>query len=304
MRRAIKVVAEKALIKIGIERFAQRRLRERILVLAYHNILPQGERSRGDSSLHLSQREFGNQLDALAESHEVVALETLLSGQPSSGASRVVITFDDAYVGAVTVGVEELRKRKMPATIFVAPGLLGTVPWWDVLAESNRGAVRDDLRRRALDVLAGDAEAILRSAQSQSHLPAPAKDLPRISTESELAGAVTTPGITLGSHSWSHRNLAALPETDLETELVRPLKWLKKRFGTVVPCLSYPYGLFTEAVQRSAAKAGYLAAFRIDGGWLPRSVSLPSYALPRLNIPSGLSLRGLRLRLAGIGTSR
>jgi peptidoglycan/xylan/chitin deacetylase (PgdA/CDA1 family) len=304
MSRALKRFAEQALITTGFERFARRRLRERILVLAYHNILPQGERSRGDSSLHLSQREFGNQLDALAESHEVVALETLLSGQPGSGASRVVITFDDAYVGAVTVGVEELRKRKMPATIFVAPGLLGTVPWWDVLAQSNRGAVRDDLRRRALDVLAGDAEAILRSVESQSHLPARAKDLPRISTESELAGAVTTPGITLGSHSWSHRNLTALPEAELESELLRPLQWLKTRFNTVVPCLSYPYGLFNEAAQRSAAKAGYLAAFRIDGGWLPRSVPLPSYALPRFNIPSGLSLDGFRLRLAGVGSKR
>jgi len=304
MSRALKRLAEKALITMGIERFSQRRLRERTLVLAYHNILPQGERARGDSSLHLPQREFGNQLDVLAQSHEVVALETLLSGRPGSGAPRVCITFDDAYVGALTVGVEELRKRKMPATIFVAPALLGTVPWWDVLAESKRGAVPDDLRRHALGTLAGKAEAILRWAETHSDPPARAGGLPRISTESELAGTAATPGITLGSHTWSHPNLTALTEVELESELVRPLQWLKTRFSTVVPCLSYPYGLFNEAAQKSAARAGYLGAFRIDGGWLPRSVALPSYALPRFNIPSGLSLDGFRLRLAGVGSSR
>lgn len=304
MSRALKRLAEKALITTGIERLAQRGLRERTLVLAYHNILPEGASACGDSSLHLPQREFGRQLDALAQSHEVVALETLLSGQPSSGAARMIITFDDAYAGAVTVGVEELRKRKMPATIFVAPALLGTVPWWDVLAESKRGAVPDDLRRHALDILAGKAEAILPWAEANFHLPARAKNLPRIATESELSLTVTTPGITLGSHSWSHPNLTALTEADLESELVRPFQWLNTRFSTVVPCLSYPYGLFNEAAQRFAASAGYLAAFRIDGGWLPRSVSLPSYALPRLNIPAGLSLDGFRLRLAGVGSSR
>jgi peptidoglycan/xylan/chitin deacetylase (PgdA/CDA1 family) len=296
---ALKHFAERVLIGSGIARISGRRLRERTLVIAYHNVLPDGESPSGDASLHLPRREFARQLDVVARSHDVVSIEELLVRSPSTRRPRVVITFDDAYEGALTAGVEELTKRGMPATIFVAPALLGSVPWWDTLAEPERGNVPDDLRRHALDVLGGDAEAILRWAPSASPRSRSASTLPRIATESQLADVASKPGITLGSHSWSHPNLCAVTGTGLEEELVRPLQWLRSRFAAVVPWLSYPYGLFSETVQRAAANAGYLGAVRIEGGWIPRSPP-SSYAIPRLNIPSGLSIDGFRLRLAGL----
>jgi peptidoglycan/xylan/chitin deacetylase (PgdA/CDA1 family) len=253
----------------------------------------------GDASLHLPQREFARQLDVVSRSHDVVSIEEVLNRSPSTRRPRVVITFDDAYSGALAAGVDELVKRGMPATIFVAPALLGSVPWWDTLAEPARGSVPDDLRRHALDALGGDAEAILRWAPSASPRSKSASTLPRIATELQLADVVSKPGITLGSHSWSHPNLCTVTGTGLEEELVRPLQWLHSRFAAVVPWLSYPYGVFSETVQRAAANAGYLGAFRIEGGWIPRSPH-SSYAIPRLNIPSGLSVDGFRLRLAGL----
>ena len=299
MNSALKNFAEHALIASGIARIASRRLRERTLVIAYHNVVPDGESPSGDESLHLPRREFARQLDALQRSHEVVPLEELSRTSPSTRRQRVVITFDDAYVGALTVGVEELVKRGMPGTIFVAPALLGCVPWWDTLAEPARGGVPDDLRRHALDVLGGDADAIIKWARSASTPPKSASRLPRIATDSQLAEVASKPGITLGSHTWSHPNLCALAGDDLEAELIRPLQWLRSRFAAVVPWLSYPYGLFNDTVQRAATSAGYVGALRIEGGWMPRSPH-SSHAVPRLNVPSGLSIDGFRLRLAGL----
>jgi peptidoglycan/xylan/chitin deacetylase (PgdA/CDA1 family) len=296
---AVKHFAERVLIGSGTARISGRRLRERTLVIAYHNVLPHGESPSGDASLHLPQREFARQLDVLGRSHEVVPIEELSRSSSSTRRGRVVITFDDAYAGAVTAGIEELAKRGMPATIFVAPALIGCVPWWDTLADTARGGVPDDLRRHALEALGGDADAINKWARSVSRISRSASALPRIATESQLAEVASKPGITLGSHSWSHPNLGALRGEALDAELVRPVQWLRSRFAAVVPWLSYPYGLFSEAVQRAAANAGYLGAFRIDGGWMPRSPE-SSYALPRLNIPSGLSIDGFRLRLAGL----
>lgn len=299
MNSALKHFAERALIASGIARITGRRLRERTLVIAYHNVLPDGESPSGEVSLHLPRREFARQLDVLGRSHEVVPIEELSRSSPSTQRQRVVITFDDAYAGALTAGVEELAKRGMPATIFVAPALLGCVPWWDTLAEPARGGAPDDLRRHALDVLGGDADAIIKWARSVSTVSSSASTLPCIATDSQLAEGASKAGITLGSHSWSHPNLCALTGDELEAELVRPLQWLQSRFAAVVPWLSYPYGVFSETVQRAAANAGYLGAFRIDGGWIPRSPH-SSYAIPRLNIPSGLSIDGFRLRLAGL----
>lgn len=299
MNTALRHFAERALIGSGVGSLASKRVRGRTLVLAYHNVVPNGEQASGDSSLHLRQRDFGRQLDALARSHDVIPIDDLLSESGSTRRGQVVITFDDAYAGALTAGLEELAKRAMPATIFVAPALLGCVTWWDTLAEPAGGSVPVGLRRHALDVLGGDTGAILHRASSVSPKSNTAVTLPRIATDSQLAEVASKAGVTLGSHSWSHPNLCALTEGMLEGELVRPLQWLRSRFAAVAPWLSYPYGLLNETVQQAAAKAGYLGAFRIDGGWMPRSPHSP-YTIPRLNIPAGLSLDGFRLRLAGL----
>jgi peptidoglycan/xylan/chitin deacetylase (PgdA/CDA1 family) len=111
--------------------------------------------------------------------------------------------------------------------------------------------------------------------------------------------AAGRPGITLASHTWSHPNLAALAAAELEDELQRPLAWLRERFTGVLPFISYPYGLSSPAVERAAADAGYEAALRIDGGWL-RDGSVNRYAIPRLNVPSGISDAGFRLRCSGV----
>ena len=122
----------------------------------------------------------------------------------------------------------------------------------------------------------------------------------RCVTESQLATALDYPGLHLGSHSWSHPNLAALDEGALVTELTRPRAWLQRYGARVLPLISYPYGLSSPNVERAAAAAGYTHGFRVMGGWMPPSTgSATPYALPRLNVPAGLTPEGFRLRLAG-----
>ena len=269
-------------------------------MLAYHNVLPDGEGLSGNTNLHLPQREFGRQLDILGSSHDVVPIDEIFEDSSRSTRPRVVITFDDAYAGCLTAGVDELRKRGMPATIFTAPSLLGLTPWWDTLAEPPTGIIPDDVRDRALTELRGQQEAVVRSAAAAPREAHQRSLLPLIGTEPQLADAAATPGITLGSHTWSHPNLCALEESEIQTELTRPLEWLQSRFDSVVPWLSYPYGFFNGTVARVAANAGYRGAFRIDGGWLPPQARRQLHALPRLGVPFGLSLSGFRLRLAGL----
>jgi hypothetical protein len=55
------------------------------------------------------------------------------------------------------------------------------------------------------------------------------------------------------------------------------------------------------AVEQAASRAGYRAAFLAGGGWFPNDPASRQFALPRFDVSSGLSLDGLRLRLAGIG---
>lgn len=293
------MAVEQGLLRSGLPGISSRLRRADTLILAYHNVVPDGERAVGDSSLHLPRAAFAAQLDALLEMAEVVPLDAAISGGGVAGARpRVAITFDDAYRGAVLAGVEELTRRSLPATIFVPPALLDDgIFWWDVLTPEGMPGLAGDVREDALLRMAGKGSAILAAhgCSDTSHLPAHARG----ASQAELRGAAERGGITLASHSWSHPNLAALAPSELEEELVRPLAWLRERFDGVLPYISYPYGHYSPAVERAAATAGYRAALRIEGGWL-RDGDANRFAIPRLNIPAGLSNAGFRLRCSGL----
>lgn len=302
LRARLKGLAELIALHAGGRVVGRLRRRGRVLILSYHNVVPRGETTRGDRSLHLPQQTFGRQLDQLLRDHDVVPLAELWREPPRLGRSRAAITFDDGYAGTLTAGVEELAQRGLPATVFVPPAFIGGRSfWWDDLAERFAGVLPPALRARLLTELAGDDEPIRRWASDQGLSPGEA--LPawaRAATENELRSAAAYAGLTLGSHSWSHLNLAVIDPTRRRLELTQSKAWLESAFPQVsIPWLSYPYGLETADARADAHAAGYAAAVRGAGGHFQPGAA-PLQALPRLNVPAGLSAAGFALRTAGL----
>lgn len=295
-----KSVVETLLVRAGAARLVPRLLPRPALVLAYHNIVPSDAEVGGDIPLHLPQARFAQELDLLTETHDVVPLDRLLegNGQRNGRRPRAAITFDDAYRGAVTAGVQELARRGLPVTIFVAPAFVGRSSfWWDALARD--GHVPAEVRRRALEELRGRDDLIRRWARDVGWTLQRPGPWAAPATEKELRSALRHRGITLGSHTWSHPNLTRLAPEEVESELATSLSWLRERFECVLPWLAYPYGLHTPDVGRVVARTGYRAALCVDGGgW--RRLPADRYALPRLNVPAGLSPQGFVLRIAGL----
>jgi peptidoglycan/xylan/chitin deacetylase (PgdA/CDA1 family) len=300
LRTLAKQLLERALVASGIAAIARRSTRTATLIVAYHNVVPHGSEVHGDASLHLPQRRFASQLDTLSRLGDVVGLAAI-DDKARGERPRFVITFDDAYAGALTAGVEELRRRGMPATVFASPGLLGLTPWWDLLADTTTGAIDGHARNHALSVLAGRRDAVLDWAGGLV-VTKRVEHLPMIGSREQLHDALAYDQLTVGSHSWSHSNLTALAQADRDRELLSSAEWLRAEFPVrYIPWLTYPYGLANAAVEQSARSAGYAAALRVDGGWLDRGHLADRFALPRLNVPSGLSEAGFTLRISGIG---
>lgn len=302
LRTLLKRSVEAALCRGGATRAARLRRRGGTLVLAYHNVVPRGGSCEGDRSLHLPQDDFARQLDLLRRTHDVVPLAALLDPPAPGARPRAVITFDDAYRGAVTAGVEELARRGLPATIFVTPGFLdGRSFWWDALAAPGRAGLAPEVRERCLGELRGIDADIRGWARGRGM---PLREVPPHqagAAEAELRAAHATEGITLGAHTWCHPNLAALAPAELEAEMVRPLAWLRERYTGTLPWLAYPYGLSTPAVEEAARRAGYEGAFRVEGGWMPRpGEPVRLHSLPRANVPAGASLASFELRTSGL----
>lgn len=298
MYSLLKERVEHALSSAGVARVTRLRVRGKRLILAYHGIVPEGANAAGERTLFVPQRIFADHLDMLREVADVAPLDRL--DEEGDGRPRVAITFDDAYTGAVREGTNELAGRGLPATIFAVPHRLGgRAFWWDALS-NGRATLDPGVREHALNRLGG-ADDRVRKWAATLRLPA-TEMLPRFAlpaSRADLDVALTLPGMSVGSHSWSHANLTSLDESELEADLSRSREWLRSEFGVrAVDWLAYPYGLESAAVQRAAARAGYTGALRISGGWY-RPTDVSPFARPRLNVPSGMSTAGLRARVLG-----
>ena len=89
-------------------------------------------------------------------------------------------------------------------------------------------------------------------------------------------------GMSIGSHTWSHRNLAQIADAEVEAELTRSKQVLETRLSAPVSAVAYPWGKLrrhvTERTFAAAARAGYrlgavLAPTRGAGIRLPARAS-------------------------------
>lgn len=254
------------------------------LILSYHNVVPDHTPPLGDRSLHLSAERFAEQLAVVKREADVVPLMTLLT-EPSRTARQVAITFDDAYASALSLGVGRCVAEAMDCTVFVAPGLLGTVPVWDARAEAGRWSDAD--RHHFLWHEAGRSPGT-----DPLQVPSRLSQLARVATVTELLTAASSQRVSLGNHTMHHINLGALELPAAESEIRDCSTWLAALHGVqVIPVAAYPFGI--------APKGPVPIDFGllVQGGWLRDTAS--SQAVPRWNVPAGVSRRGFHARLRG-----
>jgi peptidoglycan/xylan/chitin deacetylase (PgdA/CDA1 family) len=302
VRKVVKAAVEKALTRSGVSNLMARRHSTDRLILAYHNVVPVGERLWGERSLHIAESTFRAHLEVLQAVSTIVPLDELLDeeGRPTGG-PRVSITFDDGYRGALTIGARVLAEYDLPATFFLTPGLSPEEGfWWDRLAEQSGGTLPVGVRNHCLHELDGRHDQVVAWASSNGLPSDPAPPLARAATREEVLG-VSSRGRSLGCHTWTHPNLARLSSSDRRNEFRRCREWIAALTGTEPRVTSYPYGLQSVEVHDDARAAGHRYGLCISGGFLSKDGPVNDLAVPRLNVPAGLSPAGLRLRLAGIG---
>ena len=161
------------------------------------------------------------------------------------GRGRVLhVTFDDAFRSAERV-LPELEARGVPVTIFVCPRFADAGAPLTVPELVNEP--REELLTMAWDRI------------------------------QELAAS----GVGVESHTLSHRHLPQLGDDELDRELREAKAALEDRLRRRCRFLAYPFGDHDERVRRAAERAGYEAAFAVEG------VRGERFALPRVAIYRG-----------------
>ena len=256
-----KYKVKKAMVSMGSR--LQCTFQSRAVILCYHSIHP--TRSFRSATPEL----FETHLQWFKEHCDVVPLHELLSSPPCDGLHsglKVAITFDDGYVDNYEHAFPLLMKHKLSATFFITVGLL----------ERDSQVIE---RFRSLRQT--DTEEIEPLTWQQAR---------------EMLDA----GMELGSHTYSHPNLAPLGRAQLDWELKHAKTIMEERIGQRVDGLAYPFGKshrhFNALTMEMVRDAGYQYAMAVCfRRVLPRD---SRWALPRFFI-TGDSLEILENKIKG-----
>lgn len=158
------------------------------------------------------------------------------------GVDAVAVTFDDGFVNFATLAWPLLRDLGLPATLGVVTDRTGTDNRWN---------------------------------GRQPSIP----ELPLL--DWTAIGQLAEEGVTIASHTRSHRPLAGLEHTSLEDELRGSAERIEAELGTQPRGLVYPYGSVDD---RTAAAAGQVYDWACTTELRPLRREEPRCLLPRLDM--------------------
>ncbi len=273
-------------------------------------------------------------LSQLSKHYNFISLSEaveMLSGTIPMVNHGLVLTFDDGYRNNVTEAWPVLKRHSAAATFFVAAGFVETGKsfWIDRLdyalqqapdsarllrnrqfrfdfrglsreqlqsqyrnlrLEVKKSAVDDEEMLSVFDAMSGALEIAAGTTISDI---LDSDESVAIARWDELVQAASE-GVTIGSHSVDHRQLARIPQALLDRQLVNSKKMIEEHLQQECRYFCFPNGSFDEAVVASTRDAGYTAALTTvrglnkvgDNLFTLRRYALPSKPSEFLNLCS------------------
>lgn len=269
--------------------------RRRLLVLAYHRVLPAVDPATYPFDVELisaTPEDFAWQVAFLAKHFSVIPLSRVVAHLDDLRAlpeNAVVITFDDGFLDNYEHAFPVLKRHGVSATVFVTSSFIGGEEpiWYEALAfafmrapagtlPDLRGGARvpshDAPAARRADlarVLAGiklipdvERRAYLAHlfAAAGPALLATARDGRSAAMSWEQAREMQRHGVEFGSHTVTHPMLSRVDEPGLEMELGESRRAIEAELGRPVEAVAYPIGghtAFDDRVIRIARAHGY-----------------------------------------------
>jgi peptidoglycan/xylan/chitin deacetylase (PgdA/CDA1 family) len=299
------------------------------LVLGYHRVVGGGAAGATLPGMIVFQKTLERHLDwvgrrfRFASLDEVAAL--LEAGDPAAG-SLATVTFDDGYSDVYENALPLLRRKGIPAAVFVVTDFVGrsSPPLYDrlylALARAyKKGPGGPDVVVRMLEelrpALPVDEGRVAASQGPHAVLSLLLDHLPQACLEEllgwlaeegaaapgafpglrpldwKMLGELRDAGFTIGSHTRSHALLTHESPACVREELTGSRAVLEERLGVEVEHFAYPDGRFDGSVVAAVAAAGYRCAYTICDH---RDPSRPLLTVPRRMLWEGscLDVRG------------
>jgi peptidoglycan/xylan/chitin deacetylase (PgdA/CDA1 family) len=256
-------------------------------VVGYHRTTPEfpADPKTAIPSQCISVKMLERQLDWIGQRFRFVSLNELGRELKHDSSDPVAaVTFDDGYQDFYQHAFPLLKRKGIPATVFVVTDLIGTTELhihdrlYLLLA---RSMPTRDAHASLESMLATRPQAeVLRWILELEGSVTIDRDIQREhrSLSWEEIAEIRKAGITIGSHTRTH---AILPNEDtgkVGAELRGAREALEERLGEPVRHFAYPCGQFNAATIEAVEQAGYEFAYTICEHRANRS---PALTIPR-----------------------
>ncbi|HXI39059.1 MAG TPA: polysaccharide deacetylase family protein [Bryobacteraceae bacterium] len=266
------------------------------VVIGYHRVIEDFASSAEMSipSMLVSVRMLERQLDWIGRRFQFVSLDELgarLDAGDSLNKRIAAITFDDGYRDFYSHALPLLKKKGIPAAVFVVTDLVGTstaqthdrlyltlmrrfggqtvkpsdvavwLQWLGISLPS--GVVTQNATtaflatRMLLEVLSqADIQRVLTALELETSIEQ-GTFKPFYSLTWEMLAEIGRAGMTVGSHTRTHVLMTNEGSQKVMDEVVGSRATLEKRLGTSVQHFVYPDGAFNTSSVNAVAAAGY-----------------------------------------------
>ena len=241
-------------------------------------------------------------LNYVARAYRVLPLEDIVERAQKGSLPRnsLAITFDDGYLDNLTHAAPILSRYKLPSTIFLATGFIGTgmIPWFDRLAVGFKSTTTETVtapwgpqfpvRNQAerLVALEHATNHIKTLADDELHrsvetlmetLDVPESAMPkRLMLDWNDVRVLTKLGFRVGAHTVNHVLLSRVPRDRAWTEIRDSRIAIEANLGSRPAAFAYPNGRsadYTRSTVELVQKAGFACAvttrFGVNSGKTP-----------------------------------
>jgi peptidoglycan/xylan/chitin deacetylase (PgdA/CDA1 family) len=258
------------------------RNRNTLTVFMFHRVLPSDstEYACAEREFTLSQMSFSQCIDFIDKHFNVVSsgsVNEFLNGRGSLPRRAALITFDDGWRDTVLYALPELRKRSLPALLFLATEVLDSSEsrWWqDALVEAVTEQDGLELLETELRIIPDPTEN--RSSRVQ-HLTAKLAEKSENERLTILRAYIKHPimnrqmltrtdladlrPLSIAGHGHSHIPLTELSNASADLLLSRQAL---QGIGGEVEVMSFPHGAVNDDVLEQAHRAGFETCYSSD----------------------------------------
>jgi peptidoglycan/xylan/chitin deacetylase (PgdA/CDA1 family) len=289
-----------------------------LLVLNYHRILNPADCEYDRGVISATPDEFHEQVAYFRSRFQVMGLaelsELVESGKRARG-FRLMITFDDGYIDNYQYAFPILRSAGLTASFFLPTSYIGSacIPWWDQIANLLRRARNrtgeaagelEDSIRRVLRIYKSpavqDTEQFVRNLESECGVKRLERASPPLFMNWDQAREMAAGGMSIGSHTHSHRILSKLTADEQTEELRTSRQVLERELKCPVRSLAIPVGArdaFNSDTERALAATQYQVAFSFYDG-VNRMDNLHRFDIKRTGVERDMSLARVRFKAA------